>query len=203
LGQRSRKRGQRQRPPARREATAATPQAAAPPAPARATASARATDSSRSTASARSTDPTRRGRSEARDAAVRAKLKPLAPGERPWPITVGAILAALSGGLQLALYVFGVKLSVAGTHAKAGSTILFGVLMFVCAIGMWLRKYWAVLGFMAILGITVSFFALALIKASSLLGFVIAIAGVLIGGGLFYKLVRVLSRIQMPEYPGR
>jgi hypothetical protein len=56
---------------------------------------------------------------------------------------------------------------------------------------------------MAILGITVAYFALALVKASSLLGFAIAIAGVGLGGWLFYKLVRALSRIQMPEYPGR
>jgi hypothetical protein len=46
------------------------------------------------------------------------------------------------------------------------------------------------------------YFAFALIKASSLLGFAIAIAGVCICGLLFYKLVRVLSRIQMPRYPG-
>jgi hypothetical protein len=146
---------------------------------------------------------TRRSRSEERNAAVRATLKPLEPGERPLAITIGAVLALLSGGLQLALFIFGVKLKVAGTHAKAGSTIVFGVMMFLCAGGMWFRKYWAVLGFMAILGITVSYFGLALIKASSLLGFAIAIAGVSIGGWLFWKLVRALSRIQMPEYPGR
>jgi hypothetical protein len=142
-------------------------------------------------------------RGEARNAAVRATLTPLAPDERPWPLVVGAILAALSGGAQLGLWIFGVKLKVAGTHAQAGSTIIFGLLMFVCAIGMWLRKYWAVLGFMAILGITVCFFGLALIKASSVLGFAIGIVGVSVGGYLFYKLVRTLSRIQMPEYPGR
>lgn len=147
--------------------------------------------------------PPRHSRSDQKNAAVRATLKPLAPDERPWPLVVGAILAALSGGVQLALWAFGVKLKVAGTHAQAGSTIVFGLLMFICAIGMWLRKYWAVLGFMAILGITVCFFGLALIKASSVLGFAVAIAGVSIGGFLFYKLVRTLSRIQMPEYPGR
>jgi hypothetical protein len=178
LGQRSRKRGRREKPPAPRQAVAA----AAPAAPA-----AQAHGS----------------RSEQKNAAVRATLKPLAPEERPWPLIVGAILAALSGGVQLALWAFGVKLKVAGTHAAAGSTILFGLLMFVCAIGMWMRKYWAVLGFMAILGITVCFFGLALIKASSVLGFAVGIAGVSIGGFLFYKLVRTLSRIQMPEYPGR
>jgi hypothetical protein len=175
LGQRSRKRGQRTKPAARSEAPArAATTGAVPP----------------------------RSRGEERNAAVRATLKPLAPGERPWPLTVGTILAALSGAVQLVLFLFGAKLTVAGQHAKAGTTIVFAVIMFVCAAGMWWRKYWAVLGFMAILGITVAYFALALIKASSVLGFAIAIAGVSIGGFLFYKLVRVLSRIQMPEYPG-
>jgi hypothetical protein len=32
---------------------------------------------------------------------------------------------------------------------------------------------------------------------------IIALAIVGIGGFLFYKLIRVLSRIQMPRYPGR
>jgi hypothetical protein len=187
LGQRSRKRGRREKPPAQARAEAVVPAR---------------TGAGTVTATPKPTGA-RRVSAEERNAAVRATLKPLAPGERPWAITVGAILALLSGGLQLALFIFGVKLKVAGTHAKAGSTILFGVMMFICAGGMWLRKYWAVLGFLAILGITVSYFGLALIKASSLLGFAIAIAGVSIGGWLFWKLVRALSRIQMPEYPGR
>jgi hypothetical protein len=160
-------------------------------------------DAGGAAATASKTVAAHRSRSEERDAAVRSTLTPLAPGERPWPITAGAIVAALTGALQLVLFLAGVKLKVAGTHAKAGSTILFGAMMFICAGGMWLRKYWAVLGFMAILGITVAYFALALIKASSLLGFAIAIVGVGVGGWLFYKLVRVLSRIQMPQYPGR
>jgi hypothetical protein len=175
LGQRSRKKGRREKPV---------------PAAARGAATA-------------TVERPRRPTGEERDAAVRATLKPLAPGERPPAIVIGAILAAVSGGGQLALFVFGVKLKVAGTHAAAGSTIVFGVMMLICAIGMWLLRYWAVLGFMALLGITVMYFALALIKASSLVGFVIGIAGIGLGGWLFYKLVRTLSRIQMPEYPGR
>ena len=50
--------------------------------------------------------------------------------------------------------------------------------MFVCAIGMWLMRYWAVLGFMALLALMLLFFAFALIKVSSVLGFAIAIVGV-------------------------
>jgi hypothetical protein len=174
LGQRSRKRGQRQKPA---PATAATRTAA-------------------------SAQPRSGGRSARRDAAVRATLEPLAPGERPWPIVVGAILAALAGGVQLVLFLAGVKLKVAGTHAAAGSTIVFALVMFVCAIGMWMLRYWAVLGFMALLAIAVTNFSLALLKVSSALGLAIAVAGIVIPGFLFFKLIRVLSRIQMPKFPG-
>ena len=170
MGQRSRKRGQRQK----RVAPAPT---AVPAAPAR------------------------RPTSEERNAAVRATLTPLAPGERPWAIKIGAVLAFLTGAVQLVLYLAGVKLKVAGTHAAAGSTIVFAALMFACAVGTWLMRYWAVLGLMALLVLLLLFFSLALIKASSLVGFAIAIAGVAITGVLFYKLVRVLSRLQMPKPP--
>jgi uncharacterized protein YhhL (DUF1145 family) len=168
LGQRSRKRG-------RREKAAATATAA----------------------------PPRVSRSEQRNAEVRATLTPYAPGERPWSIKIGAVVAALVGGVQLVLFLAHVKLKVAGTQAKAGQTIVFGIVMFVCAGGVWLMRYWAVLGFMALLGLMILYFALALVKVSSLLGLGIAVGGLASGGLLFYKLVRVLSRIQMPRYPGR
>jgi hypothetical protein len=75
--------------------------------------------------------------------------------------------------------------------------------MIVCAIGMWHMRYWAVLGFQAVLAIVVLIFALLLIRASNLLGFVVPIVIIGAGGTLFFKLVRVLSRLQMPKYPGR
>jgi uncharacterized membrane protein (DUF2068 family) len=141
-------------------------------------------------------------RSEQRNAAVRATLKPLAPGERPWPIVVGAVLAALSGLGQLGLFIAGVRLKTSGLHAAAGQTIVFAVVMLVCAGGMWMLRYWAVLGFMALLALLVVLAGLALIKVSSVLGLVVSLAIVGLGGFLFWKLVRVLSRIQMPRYPG-
>lgn len=134
---------------------------------------------------------------------MRATLEPLAPGERPWPIKAGALLALLIGGVQLVLFVAGTKLKVGGSRPSAASTIVFAGLMFLCAAGTWLKRYWAVLGLMALLALFALYFAIALVKASSVLGFAIAIAGLCIAGGLLYKLVRVLSRIQMPKYPAR
>ena len=144
----------------------------------------------------------RPSRSEQRNAAVRATLTPLAPGERPWVIRIGAALAALSGLVQLVLFLAGVKLKTTGLRASAGQTIAFAVLMFICAGGMWQMRYWAVLGFMALLAILLVFAVGALVKASSLVGLLVALAIVAVGGYLFFKLVRVLSRIQMPKYPG-
>jgi uncharacterized membrane-anchored protein len=71
--------------------------------------------------------------------------------------------------------------------------------MLVCAAGMWRMRYWAVLGFQAILAFVVLFFSLALIRASNVAGVIIAVLVVCGGGFLFYKLVRVLSRLQMPR----
>ena len=75
--------------------------------------------------------------------------------------------------------------------------------MLVCAVGMWRLRYWAVLGFMALLAIIITLFALLLIEASNLLGFLVPPVIIAVCGLLFSKLVRVLSRIQMPKYPGR
>jgi uncharacterized membrane protein (DUF2068 family) len=144
----------------------------------------------------------RPSRSERKDAAVRATLTPLRPGERPWPLIVGATLAALSGLVQLILFLVGVRLKSSGLRASAGQTIVFAVLMLICAGGMWQMRYWAVLGFMALLAILILFAVGSVIKASSIVGFLIAAAIVAAGGYLFFKLVRVLSRIQMPKYPG-
>ncbi len=75
--------------------------------------------------------------------------------------------------------------------------------MLMCTIGLWRMWYGAVLGFMAMLAIVICLFALLLVEASNLLGFLVP--PVIIGGAgyLFLKLVRTLSRIQMPKYPSR
>jgi hypothetical protein len=138
---------------------------------------------------------------EEKDAAVRATLRPIAEGERPLSIAIAAGIAALVGAGNLIAYLAGAKIG--GKHPAAGGIILFSLLMLMCAAGLWRLRYWAVLGFMVLLAIIVVLFTLLLVEASNLLGFVVP--PVIIAGSswLFLKLVRVLSRIQMPQYPGR
>ena len=174
MAQRSRKRGRRQKP------------VAAP-----------------SSASARRAPvATTRPSSEQRNAAVRATLVPVAPGERPWSIKIAAAIALIVGAGDLIDVILGGRASFGGTHTAVGGVVLFSTLMIVCAVGMWQMRYWAVLGFQAVLAIVVLIFALLLIRASNLLGFVVPIVIIGAGGTLFFKLVRVLSRLQMPRSPG-
>jgi amino acid permease len=112
------------------------------------------------------------------------------------------VIALLVGVGDLVDVVVGGRATLGGAHAGVGGVVLFSVMMLVCAAGMWRLRYWAVLGFQAILAIVVLAFSLLLIRASNLLGVLVAVAVVGGGGTLFYKLVRVLSRIQMPKYPG-
>jgi hypothetical protein len=114
---------------------------------------------------------------------------------------VSAVIAALTGVGNLLAYAAGAKIG--GKHPAPGGIILFSLLMLVCAVGMWRLRYWAVLGFMGLLAIIVTLFALLLIEASNLLGFLIPPVIIAGAGFLFIRLVRVLSRIQMPKYPGR
>jgi hypothetical protein len=143
------------------------------------------------------------GRSEQRNAAVRATLTPLEPGERPWALKIAAAIALLIGGGDLVAVIVNGSFSVGKAHAGPGGVILFSVLMIVCAVGMWQRRYWAVLGFQAILAFVILFFSLLLLRASNLVAVVAAVAVIGGGGYLFYKLVRVLSRLNMPKPPSR
>lgn len=192
MGQRSRKRG-RHGPPPKRRSGASTVTAA----------KGRSGDSSVAAKGTNRPIPAAKSRSEQRDEAVRATLEPFAPGERPWAVKIGAVIALLVGAGDLVDVLAGGRISFGHTHAGVGGVILFSVMMLICAVGMWQMRYWAVLGFQAILAIVILLFSLLLIRASNVLGFVVAIAVVGGGGFLFYKLVRALSRIQMPRYPGR
>jgi hypothetical protein len=135
-------------------------------------------------------------RSELRDARIRAQLRPLADGERPGAVTVGAIVAAVLAVLVVVGYARGARIG--GRGSLAGALLLAGVLL-VAAWGMWNVRYWAVLGFEALLTFQLIVAALALLVASNLWAAALCLAVIGFGGWLFWKLIRAMARIQMPE----
>jgi len=138
-----------------------------------------------------------RARTEAQNAAARAMLEPLEPGERPWPLRVAVAVAALAALANLIAYLGGAKLQ--GSKLQTSELIPFVVVMLILAAGMWRRSAAAVLLFMAFLVIIVLLFSLFLIEASNFLGVVVPLLFIGGGGYLFWKLVRVLGRIQAPQ----
>ena len=140
-----------------------------------------------------------RQRVEAENAAARDLLEPLAPGERPWPITVSVALTAIAGIANLILYAAGAK--IAGKHPAPEGIFVFSAVMLACSFGMWRLWYQAVLAFMALLAIVIVLFSLFLVEASNLLGVLVPPVFIVCGGCLFWKLVRVLGRIQVPPRP--
>jgi thiamine-phosphate diphosphorylase len=137
-----------------------------------------------------------RARTEAQNAAARAKLEPLAAGERPWPLKLAAGLAALAGIVNLIAYLAGTKVN--GSELSGGEIAAFTVIALVLAVGLWQRNGPAVLATMVVLAIIVVLFSLFLIEASNVLGVIVPLLFIGVGGWLFWKLIRILGRIQTP-----
>lgn len=142
--------------------------------------------------------PSRGARTEQRNAEARATLEPLAAGERPGAVTVGAAVAAALGALVLIGYATGAR--VGGEGSFAGALVLAAIL-FVAAGGMWKVQYWAVLGFEALLAFQIAVAGLSLLVASNWWAALLCVTLMGLGGWLFWKLIRAMARIQMPERP--
>ncbi|HEY3019116.1 MAG TPA: hypothetical protein VGJ32_02945 [Solirubrobacteraceae bacterium] len=133
-------------------------------------------------------------RGRERDEAARAALKPLAPGERPVPVTVAAVVATVLAVGNLALFAAGVRVRGSSTVG----VLLLCLVLGVAAFGLWRVRYWAVLGFEALLALTIFYATASLVLASSLRLVAVAVPTIVLSGWLFWKLVGVMSRLQMP-----
>ena len=141
----------------------------------------------------------RRGyaRGSERDERARAELAPLAPGERPPAIRVAVALASLLAISNLALFAAG--WDVRGQDPAVGGVLIFCAIMVAAAVGMWQLRYWAVLGFEALLAIAVIFAGLSLMVASNATAVALCLAIIAGAGTLFWFLIRVMARIQLPS----
>jgi hypothetical protein len=128
---------------------------------------------------------------------AREQLVPLAEGERPLAVTIGALIAGALGVSTVVLFAAGVDTG--SGDARNPATLTYAALMLVMAVGMWRARYWAVLGFQALLALLILIWSLFLVRAESLAGVAIALGVIAGAGALFWFLVKALARIQMPE----
>ncbi len=146
-------------------------------------------------------------RSEARNEAAREALEPLAPGERPAVVTIGAVISALIAVSTIIGYAAGIEVTRIGSdgieqgedQAPVLSVIAVVALMGTMTWGMWRARYWAVLGFQALLVLVLVAASLGLLQATEwvqAVGTTVLIAG---AGALFYFMIKAMARIQMPE----
>ncbi|MFL5907492.1 MAG: hypothetical protein ACJ75Z_07850 [Solirubrobacterales bacterium] len=142
-------------------------------------------------------------RYEERNDAARAKLEPLEKGERPRAVTVGAVVStvlAIAISVQAVLSLAGV--SAGGSATRPAPLLVFAVVLWAMAIGMWRTRYWAVLGFQTLLLLMMLASAFGLVLVSSILQ-AFGTTLLLLGSALlFYFMIRAMARIQMPEPPG-
>jgi hypothetical protein len=137
-------------------------------------------------------------RAEQRNQEVRESLEPLAEGERPLVVTIGAVLAGLICVSILAGYLAGVE--VEGDKPRLAQVLAPALIMGVMAWGMWRARYWAVLGFQLLLVFLIfsAVFGLA-VQASSFAEFATTLGLLIVAGSFFFFMVKAMARIQMPS----
>jgi hypothetical protein len=137
-------------------------------------------------------------RAEQRNREAREALEPLAEGERPTVVTVGAVVSALIALSIAVSYLAGGEVD--GEKPELPRVLAPALLMAIMAWGMWRARYWAVLGFQLLLVLVLfsAFFGLALFSAgpAQILATLLLLAG---AGALFFFMVKAMARIQMPR----
>lgn len=137
-------------------------------------------------------------RAEQRNQEVRESLEPLAEGERPLVVTLGAILAAAIAASIAIGYLAGAEVD--GEKPRFVQVLAPALIMSVMAWGMWRARYWAVLGFQLLLVFLIfsAVFGLA-VQASSVGQFAATLGLLAVSGTFFYFMVKAMARIQMPS----
>jgi hypothetical protein len=135
-------------------------------------------------------------RSRERNDAVRAQLQPFGPGERPLALRISAALAALIALGNLVGLAAGA--TVDGDRPVVPALVL-AALMAAFAVGLWQRRYLAVLAWEALLGVTIVYATLSLMLASNLAAVLVCVGLIVVAAPLFWLLIRIMARIQVPR----
>lgn len=136
-------------------------------------------------------------RAEERNREAREALEPLADGERPLVVTIGAVVSALIAVSIVVGYLAGTEVN--GDKPRLAQVLAPALLTGVMAWGMWRARYWAVLGFQLVLVLIIfsAFFGLVATAASAF-QVLATLALLAVTGTFFYFMVKAMARIQMP-----
>ncbi|EHN09131.1 hypothetical protein PAI11_40370 [Patulibacter medicamentivorans] len=135
-------------------------------------------------------------RAEEKNQKVREELEPLAPGERPRivPWAVLWLLVIAAGMIYSAIAADGDNAT--GTRI---SNLAMVALIVVSAAGTWQLRYWAILGTQTILALAVVIGFIALMSLTKAWLLPIAIGQPIVSGLIFYRMVKVMARVQKSE----
>jgi hypothetical protein len=134
---------------------------------------------------------------EARNQAARAQLEPLTEEERPAVVTIGAVISAAVAASVVIAYLAGAEVD--GDRPNLLQVIPPALLMGAMSFGMWRARYWAVLGFQAVLALLIVAATLGLVGAENAAQLGGNLALIVVAGALFYFMIKAMARIQLPE----
>jgi len=152
----------------------------------------------------------RAAKTEAKNQAARDALVPLGPDERPTIVTVAAVISAALTLATITAYALGVEVGRVdefGTETGEGKaniiqTAAFTLILGAMSYGLWRARYWAVLGFQTILVLWIVLLTFALIQVTDLVRALVIVALLAGTSVLFYRMVKAMARIQMPDRGG-
>jgi hypothetical protein len=137
-------------------------------------------------------------RAEERNQEAREALEPLAEGDRPLVVTIGAVVSTLIVLSIVVGYLLGTEVN--GEKPRFIQALAPAVLMGAMAWGMWRARYWAVLGFQLVLVFLIFSAVYGLALQAATVGQILATLGLLaVTGTFFYFMVKAMARIQMPS----
>jgi hypothetical protein len=136
-------------------------------------------------------------KADQRNQEAREALEPLAEGERPTVVTIGAVVAALIAVSIVIGYAAGTEVN--GEQPRLAQVVAPTVIMGIMAWGMWHARYWAVLGFQLILVVVLFSAFFGLVVGASSVGQILGTLALLaVAGTFFFFMVKAMARIQMP-----
>jgi hypothetical protein len=128
---------------------------------------------------------------------ARAALQPLGADERPTSLLVAIAVCAV---LAVGVLVGGLTIHDLAKHGGSLPGAVFLAAVFSgLAVAMYRRRYLAVLGFEALLAFQIIVTSLALLVAATIKAAAFCLVAIVLGGWLFWKLIRVMGRIQAGE----